>query len=70
MKVTMDMFLFWEGYRGGIIGHKTRKFVFLCFVLALLPRSSQVIALRGRYTDDCFFYCSRKVIGDISKRKL
>jgi hypothetical protein len=37
MEVSMEMFLFHAGYRGGIIGHTTRKLLFLSFVLALVP---------------------------------
>jgi len=53
MEISCFLFLFRVGYRGGIIGHNNRKMFFLSFVLALVLGRSQVIALRGRYNDDC-----------------
>jgi hypothetical protein len=49
------LFLLWAGYHGGIIGHNTRKVLSLFFVLVLVLvlGKSQVIALRGSYSNDC-----------------
>jgi hypothetical protein len=54
------LFLFRVGYHGEIIGHNTRKALFLFLNLVLVPGRSQVIALRGSYSDDCSYsyFCS------------
>jgi hypothetical protein len=78
MEMFLFLFLFRAGYHGGIIGHNTRKVLFLSFVLALVLGRSQVIALRGSYNDDCSCscpcscscYCSGQVTGDSSEREL
>jgi hypothetical protein len=55
----MEMFyvlvLFRAGYRGGMIGHNTRKVLLLFLFLSLffVPSRSQVIALKGSYGDSC-----------------
>jgi hypothetical protein len=66
------LFLFWVGYHGGIIGHNTRKLLFVLLTLVLVPGRSHVIASRKRYNDNCTCSCScsEKVIGDSSKRDL
>jgi hypothetical protein len=66
--------LFQAGYHGGIIGHNTRKALFV--LLILVPGRSQVISLRKSYSNiftcscSCSCSCSGKVAGDILKREL
>jgi hypothetical protein len=48
--------LFAAGYYGGIVGHNTRKALFM--LLILVPDRSQVIAPRKGYSDGCTCSCS------------
>jgi hypothetical protein len=70
---------FHGAYHGGIIGHNTRKALSVLLILVLVPRRSQVIALRKSYNDGCACSCSctscscscfGQVTGDSSKREL
>jgi hypothetical protein len=53
----MFLSLFQAGYHGEIIGNNTTKvlslFFVLILVLVLVPGRSQMIALRGSYSDGC-----------------
>jgi hypothetical protein len=47
------LFLFRACYYGGMIGHNTGRVLFLFLFLLLFQAGSQVIAMRGSYSDDC-----------------